>query len=361
MSNKALLSVNVVKSFADFSLSVDFNLPKGITALVGPSGSGKTTLANLIAGIDIPDGGAIKTATQTFFDEEKRKNLSLDQRKIGYVFQDGILFPHMTVRQNLMYGMPKGASLKGFNELVIQFELENLLNRHPANLSGGEKRRVAIGRALLSEPNILILDEPLTGLDPARRKVFFPFLDRLKTIFNGPILYISHYMDEVAHLADYGLLLSYGFIKAEGPIESLFLDPEFISYLGSGDSAALFNGIIGQTEKGVTEINCNGLTLKSTSSLIKRNSKVRLCIYARDVSLSLFKPEGVSVLNCIPCVINNIDLSQPNDVDLQLRPTKAQNGEIFLSKISKLSYEQLNIKKGQQIFAMIKAIAITNS
>jgi molybdate transport system ATP-binding protein len=361
MTNKALINLDIKKEFPDFSLDVKFNLAKGITALMGPSGSGKTTLANLIAGIEKPDDGFIKAGDHVFFDQSTKTCMAPELRKIGYVFQEGLLFPHMTVRQNLLYGTTKTSNPQLFETLVGLFDLNNLLNRYPEKLSGGEKRRVAIGRALLSEPDILILDEPLTGLDPARRQALFPFLDKLKLSFKGPILYISHHMDEVAHIADFGLLLNEGSLKNQGSIGKIFLEKDFSAYLGDGDSAALINGVIEGTHKGVTHINCNGLTLISTSNAISIGTEVRLRIFARDVALSLFKPEGISVLNCIPCTVDKIDRQGENEVIILLNPTYCKTGEQLLSKITKLSFEQLNIKKGQTIFAMIKAIAVTNS
>lgn len=208
---------------------------RAITGLFGPSGGGKTTLIDMVAGIRKPDGGRISLDGEALFDAAAGVNLPPEKRRIGYVFQDGLLFPHMNVRQNLLYGV-RGSSGAAFGDISALLGLEDLLERYPATLSGGEKQRTAIGRALLSDPRVLLMDEPLSNLDPARREAFFPYLERVRDEMRLPILYVSHQLDEIVRLADRAALISEGRVLAAGPIEALFRAPEMKPYLGYFDA-----------------------------------------------------------------------------------------------------------------------------
>lgn len=207
-----MLKINVRKKFPDLCLNVELSLPaRGVTGIFGLSGAGKSTLINLVAGLNTPDSGNIQLNDRTLFDHKLQINLPPEQRHIGYVFQDGRLFPHYKVKGNLQYGMPKSQKCgENFDKIVQLLGLENLLNRYPHSLSGGEKQRVAIGRALLSEPDLLLMDEPLSALDLPRKRELLHYLQHLTQQVNIPILYVSHSLNELKLLADQVVLLENG-------------------------------------------------------------------------------------------------------------------------------------------------------
>ncbi len=197
------LVLDISKKLGAFELNLTFEVQNGFTMLTGPSGSGKTTLLNLISGLLTPDHGAISLHGKTLFDSTKKINLPAHHRRIGYVFQEARLFPHLSVKQNMTYGRwfqkPHNAAVS-LPEICQLLGLEPLLNRKPNTLSGGEKQRVAIGRALLANPQLLLMDEPLSALDQPRREEIIPYLERLQNQTALPILYTTHHLEEVVHL-----------------------------------------------------------------------------------------------------------------------------------------------------------------
>jgi molybdate transport system ATP-binding protein len=219
-----MLALNVEKRLGDFSLAVDFTSAAGVTGLFGPSGGGKTTLANMIAGLIKPDRGRIELDDSVLFDSATGIDVPTHRRHIGYVFQEGRLFPHLDVAGNLDYGrrmraLPRGdAELKRIVELL---DIGHLLGRRPGKLSGGERQRVAIGRALLMQPRLLLLDEPLASLDAARKREILPYLVRLRDQGGIPMIYVSHHAPELKRIATSVVLLDGGRIAATGGLEVL--------------------------------------------------------------------------------------------------------------------------------------------
>ena len=209
-----MISVQVKKKQGVFTVDVGFNAPcKGVTALFGPSGAGKTSLINMTAGLLTPDDGHIAVNGTVLFDAAGRVNLAPEKRRIGYVFQDGRLFPHLSVKANLTYGMgqvPEQRRYVSLDQVVELLGIGDLLKRRPAKLSGGEKQRVAIGRALLTSPSLLLMDEPLASLDEARKREVLPFIADLADNFFIPILYVSHVWAEIEFLADICIKLDQG-------------------------------------------------------------------------------------------------------------------------------------------------------
>lgn len=200
-----LFEVDVTRRMGAAQIALAFASDAPVTALVGPSGIGKTTILNMIAGVLRPDHGRIAVAGLTLFDSAQGVDVPPERRRCGYVFQDDRLFPHMSVRRNLSYGQrlaPADARWAGFDEVVALLGLERLLDRRPRTLSGGEARRVAIGRALLSGPAFLLMDEPLSSLDPERREAMLAAVERIRAHYALPILYVSHQQEEVARIAD---------------------------------------------------------------------------------------------------------------------------------------------------------------
>lgn len=213
-----MIEVRAQMDLGGFQLDAVLRAPaQGVTALTGPSGSGKTTLINIIAGLLRPTQGRVAVAGQALFDSDQGINLPPQRRRVGYVFQEARLFPHLTVRGNLAYGMPRGARRGQSAELAATAELlglEALLQRRPARLSGGEKQRVAMGRALLAQPRLLLLDEPLASLDSGRKQELIPYIARLSAERDLPIIYVSHAADEISRLASYVVLMQDGKVAA---------------------------------------------------------------------------------------------------------------------------------------------------
>jgi molybdate transport system ATP-binding protein len=219
-----MLSFDAEKRFADFVLAARFESRGGATALFGPSGAGKTTIANMIAGLVRPDRGRIALDDTVLFDSDKSVNLPAHRRRIGYVFQEGRLFPHLSVAQNLDYGRWMTGVQKDSVEVtrvVALLDLQALLRRRPGKLSGGERQRVAVGRALLMKPRLLILDEPLASLDAARKAEILPYLTRLRDEGGIPMIYVSHYADEVKSIATAVVRIESGRVAGVGEPEQL--------------------------------------------------------------------------------------------------------------------------------------------
>lgn len=231
-----MLDIDVRKTLGTFTIHISFVLGQtGITALFGPSGAGKSSLINMVAGLISPDSGRIVVDGQTVFHSEKNVNVPPEKRRFGYVFQDGRLFPHLSVQSNLTYGMklvPEPERYVSFDQVVDLLDIGNILHRRPANLSGGEKQRVAIGRALLTSPRLLLMDEPLASLDQARKAEIMPFIRDLHQELAIPILYVSHLIGEVLHLSDTLVVIDSGRVNAVGKTRETLADLDLLQLSG---------------------------------------------------------------------------------------------------------------------------------
>ena len=219
-----MLKVDIEKRLGEFTLAAAFETERGVTALFGTSGSGKTSLVNMIAGLLKPDRGLIALDGGVLFDSEKRINVPPHKRGIGYVFQEGRLFPHMNVRANLDYGRRMSGKPRDdaeFARVVALLGIGHLLDRRPGALSGGERQRIAIGRALLMQPRLLLLDEPLASLDSARKTEIFPYLERLRDEARIPMIYVSHSAAEIRRIANAVVYLADGRVRQIGGTEIL--------------------------------------------------------------------------------------------------------------------------------------------
>jgi molybdate transport system ATP-binding protein len=219
-----MLAVHAEKHLGEFDINVSFNSDSGATALFGPSGAGKTSIINMVAGLLQPNHGRIVLDGETLFDEAARIDVPAWRRRIGYVFQEGRLFPHFTVQRNLDYGRwmaGHAADPAAFNRVVELLDIGHLLERRPGKLSGGERQRVAVGRALLMRPRLLLLDEPLASLDTARKRDILPYLERLRDEARVPIIYVSHNAAEVKRIARHVVRIEDGRVIATGTTELL--------------------------------------------------------------------------------------------------------------------------------------------
>ena len=287
------LEVSVRKALGDFALEVELDCETdGIVALFGRSGSGKTSLVNMLAGLLRPDRGRIAIAGTTLFDSEQGIDLPPERRRLGYVFQEGRLFPHLSVRGNLLFGARRapdgeaGGEAGGgptLDHVVALLGLEELIDRRPSALSGGEKQRVALGRALLARPRLLLMDEPLAALDQPRKDEILPFIERLRDDARVPIVYVSHAMQEIVRLADTLVLLSDGRVVEAGPIETLTSRLDLRPLTGRYEAGSVFEARVARQDEafGLTVLEFAGGSLQVPRLALEPGQELRLRIRAR--------------------------------------------------------------------------------
>jgi molybdate transport system ATP-binding protein len=351
------LVVEAKHRFDEFSLDAGFSSERGITALFGRSGSGKTSMIRMIAGLTRPDQGRISLDGEVLTDTAKRIFVAKHRRRFGYVFQEARLFPHLSVRQNLTYGRwfaPKAARSESLERIVSLLDIERLLGRSPQNLSGGEKQRVAIGRALLSSPRLLLMDEPLAALDEARKAEVMPFLERLRDEMDIPIVYVSHSVSEVARLADQVVVMQDGRVEAVGSATDVLNLP--VASLDRREAGALLQG---QVESVDIKHRLATVALATTRLYVPEakltpGKTVRVRIPARDVMLATTRPEGLSALNVLEGRVQTLNASGDATVDVSVNC----GGDVILSRITSFSAERMGLEVGMPIFAVIKTVAL---
>ncbi|MGR5094425.1 molybdenum ABC transporter ATP-binding protein ModC [Vibrio maritimus] len=357
------ISIDVKKQFESQSFHLKTSLPaKGITAIFGRSGAGKTTLINLVSGLVEPDAGYIAINHEPLFDSQHNINVPIEKRKIGYVFQDARLFPHMTVERNLCYGVTKRDE-DYFHEIIKLLAIEALLDRYPSHLSGGEKQRVAIGRALLSKPNILLMDEPLASLDTPRKRELMPFLEALSNQVDIPILYVTHSQNEILRLAQHLVVIDEGRVVESDIIERVWASKLMQSWQSFSDKSALFKGtVLEQNDTyGLTKVALTPehyLWVQHTNADVGEH--VRLRVRASDVSISLNRAEKTSIRNILPCVVKSMSLGG--------KGTPRQSVEVVLSldeerelvaTVTQWAIDDLSLKEGQKVYAQIKGVSVS--
>lgn len=351
-----MLELNFTQTLGSHCLQVNESLPAtGITAVFGVSGAGKTSLINAISGLTRPQQGVIRLNGRVLNDASAGVMLPPEQRRIGYVFQDARLFPHYRVRGNLRYGIaPQMAGQ--FDKLVALLGIGHLLDRFPWSLSGGEKQRVAIGRALLTAPELLLLDEPLASLDVPRKRELLPYLQNLAREIHIPMLYVSHSLEEILHLADNVLVLDNGAVKAFGPLESVWGSKVMHPWLpAEQQSTVLKTTVIGPHEHyAMTALAVGGQQLWVPQLDMPPGSTVRVRIQATDVSLALVMPQHTSIRNILQArVIESYDDNGHVEVKLDL------GGAILWGRISPWARDELGITPGLELFAQIKSVSIS--
>jgi molybdate transport system ATP-binding protein len=353
------LSVAIAHEFPGFALDVAFDAPPGVTALFGRSGSGKTTVVNAVAGLLLPDRGRISAGGAVLLDRASGVVLPPHRRRLGYVFQDARLFPHLTVRQNLTYGRwfaPKGGV--ALEAVVEMLGIGALLERYPVALSGGEKQRVAIGRALLSNPRLLLMDEPLAALDEARKAEILPWLERLRDGTDIPILYVSHAMAEVARLATTLVVMDQGRIRAAGPVAEVLADPALAPVLGLREAGSILPArVAAQEEDGLTRLEtaAGPVWLPRVEAAV--GSMVRVRIAAQDVILARARPEGISALNVLPAVVVAVRMGDGPGALVRL----SVGGDALLVRITRRSALALDLREGAEVFAIVKSVSVAQA
>jgi molybdate transport system ATP-binding protein len=352
------LAVELKERRGAFTLDAAFEAGSGVTALFGRSGAGKTTIVTMVAGLARPREGRILLNGRVLFDSAARKNLPTSRRKVGMVFQEARLFPHLSVKANLLYGRWAGRRHADtqLDSVLSLLGLESFLERRPHTLSGGEAQRVAIGRALMAAPEILLMDEPLSNLDGARRGEILPFLEKLAHEGGVPILYVSHAVDEVARLADSMVVLSEGHVIAAGPIEEVFGRYDLGLATGRHEAGAVLTAeVVGEDPKfALTRLKLDGAEVVVPALKRAPGTKVRLRIRSQDVALALSPPENTSIRNVVPVEIVSVEMEFGAYAEVLLSTA----GQYLRSRITRKSSVELGLRSGKHVFALIKSIAV---
>ena len=346
-----MISVDIKKKLGAFQLDVQFDAPSGVTAIFGRSGSGKTSVVNAVAGLSKPDDGRIMVNDVALFDRAAKVDLPTQKRRIGYVFQDARLFPHMTVMRNLSYGGTHDA------ERVIEvLGLGDLLDRMPGGLSGGERQRVALGRALMCDPQVLLMDEPLAALDAPRKAEILPYIERLRDDVKIPMLYVSHDVSEVARLATTLVVIEAGQVATYGPVGTVLSRPEAVPLLGVRAAGAVIETkVAGRLlDDGLTELAFSGGRIVLPGILGVLGQTVRIRIPAQDVILANEAPKGLSALNVLPVTITRVEQGRGPGVAVALQAGK----DHLLARVTRRSALRMELAEGQNIYAIIKATAV---
>jgi len=353
-----MIQVDVHHRLGSFDLKAEFASDGRVTALFGRSGSGKTSLVNIIGGLICPNHAHISLDGKVIVDTDQRLFVPKHRRRVGYVFQEGRLFPHLTVRQNLLYGWWFTAATKRrdhFAQIVELLGIGHLLDRRPRSLSGGEKQRVAIGRALLATPRLLLMDEPLASLDEARKAEILPYLERLYDETKVPIIYVSHSVPEVARLASTIVVMAGGHVVATGPTADIMARLDLIPFTNLVEPGAVLDAKILKHDEQfcLTVLSlCGGRLWVPRLNGRFPGTKVRVHIRARDVMLSTRPPEGLSALNVLPAVVAELGQRHGPIVDLRLDCS----GQAILARLTQRSVESLGLSKGTPVYAVIKTV-----
>ncbi|MGM0767081.1 MAG: molybdenum ABC transporter ATP-binding protein [Pseudomonadota bacterium] len=341
----------------DFALAVDIDLPlDGVTTLYGRSGCGKTTLLRIIAGLEKVRHAEVRFGKQLW--QQGRHFVPLHQRRIGLVFQEPSLLPHLSVRGNLLYGYrrtPESLRRLHLNEVADMLGIGDLLDRPIDRLSGGQRQRVSVGRALLTSPQLLLLDEPLSALDTQTKREIMPFLSRLAAQSGVPIVMVTHAPDEVERLADRVVFMRDGRITSLEPLQQALARPDSPLFADEGAVCVLEGGVLPERGDGLTRFGNEHIQFLIQANLAPQGIPTRLRIHANDVAIARHPVEGVSMMNQVPVTIERIDALQSGRV---LVAAKLQDGQALTAEITEHSCRELGLASGQRVHALIKSVAL---
>lgn len=346
-----MLKIELSHRFGDFALDVDITAGDGITMLFGPSGAGKSTIAKAVGGLLRTDQAYVQLGERVLADTSQRLWLQPHMRRIGYVFQEPRLFPHLSVRGNLLYGAEQDTDLARIADLL---DIASLLTRRPAGLSGGEAARVALGRALLSAPSLLILDEPLAALDARRKADILPYLERLRDHANVPMLYITHALDEVARLGSTLVLLQDGKVARSGFVKDVLSDPDAVPVLGPRMAGAMLEGHVVRHVDGLTELKVSGGLLWVPGTAGALGTKIRLRVMAQDVIVGTQKPQGLSALNILPAKVVSLHRGDGPGALVVLR----SGTDRLLARITQRSLDEMSLAPGDTVYGILKTVSV---
>ncbi len=353
------IACDIEHRLGNFQLDVHFKAGEGLIALFGRSGAGKSTIVNVIAGLIRPDQGRVEIDGVTLLDTRQDIFVPRHKRRLGYVFQEGRLFPHLTVRQNLLYGQwfsAQGEDRGNLDRVVGLLGIESLLDRRPARLSGGEKQRVAIGRALLASPRLLLMDEPLASLDEERKAEILPYIERLRDQSKVPIVYVSHSIAEVVRLASTVVLLSDGTVAAVGPTVDIMQRLDLFPLTGRAEAGAVIEATVERHDErfGLTELTSRAGRWRLSRLDAPVGARLRLRVRAREVMLAKSAPQDLSALNILPGIVSEMRGGEGAIVEVRLDC----NGDALIARLTRYSAERLGIAVGAQVYALIKSVAL---
>lgn len=355
------LSVSIRHTLPAFTLDATFESDGRLTALFGPSGCGKTTVVNVIAGLVRPASARIECDGHILAHTENAIWLPPHQRRIGYVFQDARLLPHLTVHQNLRFGRwftPQLQRYASEDDIVDLLGLAHLLMRKPRDLSGGEKQRVAIGRALLQSPRLLLMDEPLASLDETRKQEILPYIESLSDEARVPIVYVSHALSEVTRLATNVVLMDHGHVVESGPLQRVInalssLDDDMAKEAGSLLDAEVKNY---DPATGLTTLASPAGEIRLAGQM-PEGRRVLLHVRATDVTLATRKPEGLSAINILEGIVEHVRSAEGPSVTVTVHTGEGH----ITSRITRYSADKLDIKPGKRVHVIIKAMSVRPS
>jgi molybdate transport system ATP-binding protein len=357
-----MIEVDIEQQLGTFHLSVAFRAEAPIVGLFGRSGAGKTSVVNAIAGIARPWRGSIVVEGKRLFDAAQKIDLAPERRRVGYVFQDALLFPHLDVDANLLYGQrlrPPAEHFIDKAKVVDLLGIGSLLPRKPAALSGGEKQRVAIGRALLAQPRIMLFDEPLASLDVSRKAEIIAYIERLRDELHIPMVYVSHSVPEIARLADTVVVLADGRCVAVGKTEDVMRQAHLALAEDSDEVGSLIDTRVVEHDVGqhLTTLGFDGGRLIVPLLAEAPGERVRARIRARDVSLALRRPAAISILNILSGRVTSIAGEDESTVDVELNIGTAN----LVARITRRSRQELGLHVGQDVYALVKAVSFNQS
>ncbi len=343
-----------------FTLEANFQSNGGLLALFGASGSGKSTLIRLIAGLERPESGRISISGNVVVDTERGIFVPPHRRRVGLVFQDGQLLPHLDVRRNLVYGRyftPEADRRVGFDAVVETLGIGHLMDRKPATLSGGERQRVAIGRALIASPRVLLMDEPLASLDANRKLEILPFIERLRDELNIPIVYVSHAVEEVARLAQMVVRLDEGKVVAIGSPSQALTPTALARAADRFDAISLISAKVTRIDDayGVTVLDHPAGQIVLPWRVAKPNGSVQVAVRATNVTLSVGRPGRVSIRTALEGKVLGITMDEG---PFALVGIELKGGDLIHAYATRLAIEELGLKAGDAVLALLKAVAI---
>lgn len=347
------LEVDIFWRQGDLPARATFRTGQGITALVGPSGAGKTTLARLLAGLDKPQGGRIAINGQVVFQKAKGRAVEPENRHIGFVFQDNALLPHLDVRNNVLFS-PR-ADTQTCNKAIALTGLEKLTDAPVRQLSGGERKRVGIARAIAASPQLLILDEPFTGLDGPARTELMMLVQRINRENKTPILLITHQLEEVLQLADEAILMHERKAVVHGSLEDVLLETDALRLVGFEDAGSLLKGTITEIDDMLCHVDLGGDSVVLANPGVVKGSNITLRVRAGDIAIALKPVSGSSIVNQLEAAVSGIvDAATHIEISTQLK----NSGAIVRARISHVSFDALKLTEGQEIVLLVKALSV---
>jgi molybdate transport system ATP-binding protein len=347
-----MLEVSVAFRRGALGLDIEASFGSGITGVFGPSGSGKSTFLNLVSGLLRPDRGRISINGETLFDSDRRINIPAHKRRIGYVFQDSLLFPHLNVKSNLLYGHRPGSVT--LDDCISLLRLEPLLARSVRNLSGGEKQRVAIGRALLSSPRLLLMDEPLANLDAPHKREILPYIERLSSQFGIPLIYVTHAAEELARIANNVAVIKAGRLVAYGP------PAKALHILDAHDRfgrISILTATRGRYDPhyDITELVSPAGPISIAGQAPGSDGTLRILVHATEVTLALSKPHGISARTVLEGNVSNIEITSD---PVAFANVSLHGSEQLTAAITRKALDDLNLKAGDSVYCLLKSVSI---